>query len=229
MDVAMAKAWYDGPWQQVDGGVHPKCDPANPASREVVKRIEKQLRAQIQPGDRVLDLGCNAGRFCFAMEEMGAIPTGIDCATYPLNYARQLAGQRGSKCTFVEGNLFNLPFEENSFELAVFPSNIVEATYEEMDSLAAQLRRILVPGGRLCMEMMDEFLFRSGDEAFLRRYEAATGLVQGMCQCPGYEPVPLMTTFWTVGFAKHLIGQHLKLIHEEHLIDCRYWLVFENA
>ena len=37
---------------------------------------------------RALDLGCNAGRFTFAMEDMGAIATGIDFAEIPLRFSR---------------------------------------------------------------------------------------------------------------------------------------------
>ena len=58
-------------------GVHPTTDPDNPRSQFAVDRYENHLRKLIKLGMRALDLGCNAGRFTFAMEDMGVIATGI--------------------------------------------------------------------------------------------------------------------------------------------------------
>ena len=81
-------------------GVHPTTDPDNPRSRFAVDRYEDHLRKRIRPGMRVLDLGCNAGRMTFAMEEMGAIATGIDFAEIPLLHAKKVAQKRKSQCQF---------------------------------------------------------------------------------------------------------------------------------
>ena len=61
-------------------GVHPTTDPDDPRSQFAVERYENHLPKLIKPGMRALDLGCNAGRYTFAMEDMGAIATGIDFA-----------------------------------------------------------------------------------------------------------------------------------------------------
>ncbi len=66
------------------GGVHPTTDPDNPRSQFAVDRYEDHLRKLVRPGMRALDLGCNAGRFTFAMADMGAIATGIDFASVQL-------------------------------------------------------------------------------------------------------------------------------------------------
>ncbi len=77
-------------------GVHPTTDPDNPRSQFAVDRYEDYLRKLIKPGMRALDLGCNAGRFTFAMEEMGAVATGIDFAEIPLLHAKKVAEKTGS-------------------------------------------------------------------------------------------------------------------------------------
>ena len=104
MNRALSADFYNA------AGVTPKNDPASPDSRFAVRRLQTVLAAEITPGARALDLGCNAGRFCFAMEEMGARPVGIDHAAVPLRHARSLARDRRSRCRFVEGDLHRLPF-----------------------------------------------------------------------------------------------------------------------
>jgi ribosomal protein L11 methylase PrmA len=51
-------------------GVHPTTDPDDLRSQFVVDRYRDHLRKLIQPGMRALDLGCNAGRLTFAMEDI---------------------------------------------------------------------------------------------------------------------------------------------------------------
>ena len=79
-------------------GVHPTTDPDNPRSQFAVDRYQNHLPKLIKPGMRALDLGCNAGRYTFAMEEMGAIATGIDFAEIPLRHAKEVAQKRKSRC-----------------------------------------------------------------------------------------------------------------------------------
>ena len=49
------------------------------------------LLGEAQPGDRVLDLGCGAGRFVAALREIGAEPVGVEIAEAALERARRNA------------------------------------------------------------------------------------------------------------------------------------------
>ena len=111
-------------------GVHPTTDPDNPRSRFAVERYEDYLPKLIKPGMRALDLGCNAGRFTFAMEGMGAIATGIDCAEIPLRHAKEVAQKRKSRCRFNIGDMAALPYKANSFDLALLPQNNIYLSYQ---------------------------------------------------------------------------------------------------
>ena len=75
-------------------GVHPTTDPDDPRSQFAIDRYEDHLPKLIRPGMRALDLGCNAGRFTFAMENMGAIATSIDFAEIPLLHTKKVAYKR---------------------------------------------------------------------------------------------------------------------------------------
>ncbi len=209
-------------------GVHPTTDPDNSKSKSTIDRYTKHLSKLIQPGMRVLDLGCNAGRCTFAMEDMGAIPTGIDCAEIPILHAKKVAKKRKSQCQFNIGDLSALPYRENSFDLALFPSNIVEISYETMENLTVQLKQILSNKGLFVVFMHDEFIKRVGETAFLDRYDSLNGSVAGHSTIPDQGMFYYPSYFWTVAFAKYIIEKHLICRRVEQIEDNLFILVFCN-
>ena len=160
-------------------GVHPTTDPDNPRSQFAVDRYEDHLCKLIKPGMRALDLGCNAGRFAFAMEDMGAIATGIDFAEIPLRHAKKVADKRGSRCQFNIGDITALPYKADSFDLALLPHNIIYLSYQTLESVSVQLKRILSDNGIFVVIMDDELVKRAGEEALPERYDVQTGLIGG--------------------------------------------------
>jgi ubiquinone/menaquinone biosynthesis C-methylase UbiE len=204
---------------------HPMTDPQDPRSFFAVERIYKQLKAEITSGLRVLDLGCGAGRYAYAMEEMGAIPVGIDCASIPLRYANSLRAVRNSRAGFVEGDVCRLPFAADSFDLVLLPgNNIVEYSYEDIDSLASQIALVLKKGGKFCLMANDIFLQQKG--SFPENYCVSTGKIVHTNTIPDKGPYEMHVWFWTLAFVKHVIGRHLKLQKEEQVNEKGFWLVF---
>ncbi len=206
-------------------GVHPTTDPDNPKSQFAVDRYEKHLRKLIQPGMHALDLGCNAGRFTFAMEDMGAIATGIDIAEIPILHAREVAQKRKSQCQFNIGNITSLPYKENSFDFAILPHNHLYLSYQELASLSGQLKRILSDKGLFVITMHDEFIKSAGEDSILERYDALTGTMGGHITIPEKGSYAYPTYFWTVAFAKHIIEKHLIFKEIEKIEDNRFLLV----
>ena len=102
------------------------------------------LLGEIRPGERVLDLGSGAGQFTALLAEAGARPIGAEVAEAAL--ARAQARHPGLDFRLVpfEGPL---PFEDNSFEL-VWASEVIEHVGDTARWLS-EVRRVLVPGGRL--------------------------------------------------------------------------------
>lgn len=194
----------------------------------VVDRVRTQLARSIIPGKRVLDLGCGAGRFTFAAEEMGAIPVGIDCTAELIEHARKVARQRDSCATFVEGDYTQLSFEPASFDVALMMGNIVECSYDDADLLVSQLRVILAPGGLLCFDMPDYYIqCQQGTRSFLD-YDPSTGMKESVYELPRGKKRLYQAYFWTVAFAKHICSRHLVLHEDERLDNGRYWLAFRN-
>ncbi len=209
-------------------GVHPTTDPDNPRSQFAVDRYEDHLRKVIKPGMRALDLGCNAGRFAFAMEDMGAIATGIDFAEIPLRHAKKVADKRKSRCQFNIGDITALPYKANSFDLALLPHNIIYLSYQTLESLSVQLKRILSDNGIFVLTMHDELVKRAGEETLPRRYDVQTGLIEGSSTIPEKGTYVSLWYFWTVAFAKYIIEKHLPLAGVEQIEENRYVLIFRN-
>ena len=104
------------------------------------------LLGQVQPGDRALDLGCGDGTFTGELSAAGARAVGVDVAEAALERARAGHPDLEFRLTPIEGPL---PFEDNSFQL-VWASEVIEHVGDTARWLS-EVRRVLVPGGRLLL------------------------------------------------------------------------------
>src|SRR5947207_15081864 len=102
----------------------------------------------LQPADRVLDLGCGTG---WASRRMARMVTagevvGLDVADEMLNRARQ-ASQGLPNVRYVWGSAENIPAGDSYFTKVLS----VESFYYYADQGKAleELRRVMAPGGRL--------------------------------------------------------------------------------
>ena len=209
-------------------GVHPTTDPDDPRSQFAVDRYKDHLPKLIKPGMRALDLGCNAGRFTFAMEDMGAIATGIDFAEIPLRHAKQVAHRRKSQCQFNIGDMAALPYKENSFDLALLPQNNVYLPYQTLESLTVQLKEILSDNGIFVVIMHDSLVKRAGEETLPDRYDVQTGVIDGIRAIPDQGVYANPSYFWTIAFARYIIEKHFFLQQVEQIEENRFMLVFCN-
>lgn len=209
-------------------GVHPTTDPDNPRSQFVIDRYAKHLCKLIQPGMRALDLGCNAGRLTFAMEEMGAIATGIDFAEIPISHAKKVARKRKSQCQFNIGNMDSLPYKEDSFDFALLPQNNGYLSYQTLENLSVQLKQILSDNGIFVVIMQDELVKRAGEKNLTNRYDVQTGVMGGCSTIPDKGVYEYPWHFWTVAFAKYIIEKHFCLKQVEQIEEYKFMLVFRN-
>jgi arsenite methyltransferase len=106
---------------------------------------------RLEPGERVLDLGCGAGTDTLIAAQMvgaGGRVAGIDMTPEMLARARTAAAQMAlDNVDFVEGDVERLPFENESFDAVI--SNGVIDLIPDKDAVFAEIHRVLAPGGRL--------------------------------------------------------------------------------
>src|SRR5262249_40471270 len=110
-----------------------------------------------QPGERVLDAGCGSGWLSRAIAPVvspGGHVTGIDLAPAAVDLAIRLAEERApAALSYQQADLHALPFDEASFDAAVCIS-VLGFCVDRVRALS-ELRRVLVPGGRLLVVSSD--------------------------------------------------------------------------
>jgi SAM-dependent methyltransferase len=104
----------------------------------------RMLLAEVRPGERVLDLGCGAGRFVAALRDAGADPVGVEVADGALERARRVAPGADLRRLEPDGSV---PLEHRSVDL-VWCSEVLEHVADVAQTLL-EVRRVLRPGGRL--------------------------------------------------------------------------------
>lgn len=132
-------------WETVDEGWGRKAvdfstlsEPAN--CREYVALHH---RLGIDAGDRVLDVACGSGLAIELARVRGATCAGIDASARLLAVARY----RNPNCDIRVGDMHNLPWEDNTFDVATSFRGIWGTTPDAL----AEILRVLRPGGRLGM------------------------------------------------------------------------------
>ena len=111
--------------------------------------LEFLSRINIEPGARVLDVACGAGQTAIPMSRAGAKVTGVDIATNLIEQARARAQAENLDARFEEGDAEMLPYEDGSFDIVV---SLIGAMFAPRpDLVAAELKRVCRPGGKIIM------------------------------------------------------------------------------
>jgi len=90
----------------------------HPDNRNIVERENRLMFDMIQPvrGEHVLGIGCGTGQRLFKFLERGLIVTGIDSSQAMLDASERNLGNR---VDLHLGNPESLPFDDNSFNIAI--------------------------------------------------------------------------------------------------------------
>jgi SAM-dependent methyltransferase len=115
------------------------------------------ISPEIFRGARCLDAGCGGGRGSVLMAECGAREVvGVDLSERNVETSRRRAEQRGlEQCTFLQGSLVDIPFDDESFDV-VWCNGVLHHA-EDPDRGLVEITRVLRPGGRLWL-----YLYGSG-------------------------------------------------------------------
>jgi arsenite methyltransferase len=133
------------------------------------------LLGQLEPGERVLDLGSGAGTDSLVASQMvgeeGRV-TGIDMTPEMLAKARAAATEMSAvNVEFVEGEAERVPFADESFDVVI--SNGVIDLIPDKEAVFGELFRVLVPGGR--MQIADVTIQNPVSEEGRRNIDLWTG------------------------------------------------------
>lgn len=119
--------------------------------RDVIYKRRLIEQAQIQPGQRVLDLGCGTGTLAIMVKQAQpeAEVIGLDADPQMLGVARAKAVEAGVAVAFDEGMTFALPYPDASLDRVLSSIMIHHLKTPDKERTAQEIYRVLKPGGQL--------------------------------------------------------------------------------
>lgn len=138
------REWYDFIGQLADAlpGVHLGGQEATHALLGM---------CQLDATSRVLDVGCGPGNTaCFIAEQYGLRVHGIDISEVMIAKAEERARRQGlmDKVEFRVADVFQLPFEDDRFDVVIIESVLTPLPGDKKQALA-EMMRVIRPGGRI--------------------------------------------------------------------------------
>jgi SAM-dependent methyltransferase len=124
--------------------------------------------AEVGPGDDVLDVATGTGHAALAAARIGARVTGIDYVPALLEIARERAAAERLDVEFVDAPAEQLPFPDGRFDVALSAIGVMFAA--DHDRAAAELVRVVRPGGRIALASWTRSGFVGGILGIVGRY-----------------------------------------------------------
>jgi SAM-dependent methyltransferase len=148
--------------------------------RKVLARVFAELG--LPHPARILDAGCGSGRNMVELAPLGTV-TGVELSDTSVALARE----RGVG-EVIEGSVLEMPFETNTFDLAV-SLDVIEHLDQHLEALR-ELRRVVAPGGALLVTVPAYGWLWSGHDEInhhFRRYTRRS--LQRVAQQAGWQQV----------------------------------------
>ena len=119
--------------------------------REDIFKRQLIKQADIQPGYRVLDLGCGTGTLTVLIKQYhpNADVVGLDGDPEVLEIARTKAAKAGVEITLDHGMAFQLSYSDGAYDRVLTSLVMHHLTRDEKQSTFGEVHRVLRPGGEL--------------------------------------------------------------------------------
>ncbi len=123
----------------------------------------EDIASKLAPGCRVLDAGCGKGRYLLPLSKQFCC-TGLDVSFTALKACRDSLSKRRRVADNVLSTLALMPFKPNSFDSVLCHGVLQHLLENERIEAITEIRRVLVPGGLLFLEVFGVDDMRYGGE-----------------------------------------------------------------
>ena len=120
------------------------------SSRKEAEFIVRAL--DLEPGARVLDIGCGYGRHAIILAEMGYKVVGLDLSTSYIEVAREKARKAGVEAEFIPGDMRHMPWRSEFDGAYMFYTSFGFYDDEDNARVLNEAAAVLKPGGRLLID-----------------------------------------------------------------------------
>ncbi|HEY8560617.1 MAG TPA: methyltransferase domain-containing protein [Pyrinomonadaceae bacterium] len=149
-----------------------------------------ECRLPVGRGERLLDIGCNWGRWSIAAARKGYRPIGLDPSLDAVLAARRVSRQLGIETDFLVGDARFLPFADDSFD-AVFSYGVFQHfSKENVRTSLDEVVRVLKPNGKTLFQMPNKYGIRQYQQHRRRGFTEGEGF-----EVRYWTPAELIETF----------------------------------
>jgi ubiquinone/menaquinone biosynthesis C-methylase UbiE/uncharacterized protein YbaR (Trm112 family) len=163
----------------------------------VQNRLERypvpEIRLPDGEGSRLLDIGCNWGRWTTAAAQKNYKTVGIDPSLDAVRAAGRVSRQLGVESDFVVGDARFLPFADNAFDTVFSYSVLQHFSKENARASLAEAARVLKANGHAYIQMPNKFGVRSFYQRWRRGFAEGEGF-----DVRYWSPAELIETFKSI-------------------------------
>ncbi len=136
-------------------------------SEQVVQYIFRNFKRDGK--EKILDLGCGAGRHTLFMANENIIPYGIDYSESGVYYTKENLdenGYSGYKDNIVVADVTNLPFQDSFFDGVISYGVLYYIGFDQIKKAVEEIFRVLKPNGRafIVVRSTEDYRAKSGTE-----------------------------------------------------------------
>lgn len=144
---------FEGIWQKY---LDESGEPAFTAQQQLFAERKNEALLNILPPApaTVLECGSGSGEVSAFLAHHGYTVTLLDASPSALAFAEKRFHREGITGTFVQGNVYELPFAESSFDV-VMSFGLLEH-FEDVDVVIHEMMRVIKPGGMFFADIVTE-------------------------------------------------------------------------
>lgn len=126
-------------------------------------------------GERLLDIGCNWGRWSIAAAQRGFKPIGLDPSLDAILAARRVSKQLGVEADFVVGDARFLPFADAAFDVVFSYGVYQHLSKDNVKTSLDDVNRVLKSEGKTLFQMPNKYGIRSYQQHRRRGFSEGDG------------------------------------------------------